>query len=357
MEKKHILGCCAGAAVLAGVVIIGGVVMIMFLAGDAPSQSSRSGSRAETDSVIVDPGRQNALPTTAAPEPDFPDVPGNLPRQNPAPDPSRTNALPGTAAPDTQPYGSGDTAASAIPAGGLDALVAQEQRLLALFKKNPADLQVVEDIVAVEDRIADLLLKSGRDTEAMEYMGRALNFKPDDARRWEKLGLTVMKSPAADSKETAAQAFCKALDLNPLLRRSREAVAQLALDCGKTGEAAQHFELLLLDEARDPEWLHLAQLSCLYALNGQIARGKAFFNERIKATGDNRFVLAMSVLMAESGEVEEALKLMDLVSQSEPQGSLLIGYAARLKKKYSAVLPPRGDPRKINEDFLRRFGL
>jgi tetratricopeptide (TPR) repeat protein len=246
-----------------------------------------------------------------------------------------------TPRPEDRPASTGPAVApvpAAEPASATSPLAAEEARLVAAMGHPPVDLDRVFRLAAVR---ADLALEAhgrGDLPTALDYLLNSLAVDPDQPERWERYGDWSQALGTPDGNAMAYYAYSEAVALVPAHPRAHLKLAAIAAGHGDAGRAVEHLEQALAagqDEA--PEWNRLALLVTLYLQADRPVDGLNFLQGRYDATHDDRYLLAVAVLMDALGQGGEAARLAGVVAASGAIPAPLREYAERLQARFAAA--------------------
>ncbi|TCS72447.1 tetratricopeptide repeat protein [Sulfuritortus calidifontis] len=214
-------------------------------------------------------------------------------------------------------------------------LAQEEARLAEQFSRPPVSLELIVQLAETRAQIAEALARQGEHGRARDYLLGALALEPEVIEHWERLGdLSVQ----LEDRALAEQAYRQVLTMDPAHRGARSKLASLALARQDYAAAARHLEIALADETAPREWMPIATLASLYALTGQVAQGRQYFNRMAGATGDDRFVLAEAILIQVAGDGKAAARRLRDIEESALTPELLKQYAERLKREFDPNL-------------------
>ena len=212
---------------------------------------------------------------------------------------------------------------------------AKERSLLLQPPKDLTPEQLDKEFAELRWSIATRL--GGDDIPgAISYARASLGLDPDHADRWERLGDLCNFSGELTSSKDAAEAYEKALGLDPNRAEAHLKLASADVMIGRPLAALPHLEANLrsLGDRAEPRAIALYAGACLSA--EATARGIIFCQERLEDGGNNRYRIICAILEKAVGRTGDAVGLLAQVEQSEGRSSPIAAYAAKLRESYSS---------------------
>ncbi len=222
--------------------------------------------------------------------------------------------------------------ASRAPNPSLEDLLDKEAALARQLADDPGP-DGSRTMAALRAEIAERFLSDGDPARAAEYLGASLFLDGRDPTRWEKLGdlAELVLEPALTG--TTQTAYETALLIDPRRTGARIKLIGSYIGSRNFEEAIPHLEYLVSrGEEAPPDWLHIALLATAYTAVDRLDDGRQFFSDRATESGDNRFVVACSMLDHAAGDTPTASGLLSHVARSEPPGSAIATLAERLRE-------------------------
>lgn len=214
-------------------------------------------------------------------------------------------------------------------------LEAREAELQAAMDKPPVDLELVYELATVRADLANEAYSRGKEALALDLLTNSLSIDPLQPDRWELLGDWVLEADIPDNQSMANYAYSQAIELRPYLPRTLMKIASVNARFGNWKEALKYVENSLQSpQTIHPEWTHLAFLVQLYIRAEQTGQGMAFLSSRFEETYDDRYLLALAVLMDGLGQGEAAAEIAKSVAQRQLLPEALQAYAKRLAKRF-----------------------
>lgn len=217
-------------------------------------------------------------------------------------------------------------------------LAAAEADLAEQFRHPPISLDALDRLAEVRAGIAETLARAGETDRASEYLLASLDLAPEHGERWQRLGDLAVLSGRDEDRALAEHAYRQVLSLDPAQNAARVKLASLAIARHGYPEAVHHLEIAFAYDEAGPEWLQVATLTGLYALTGQIERGRKYFSRMARATGDDRFVLADAILLQVAGDGKGAAKRLKDIQEGSITPDLLKRYAGKLQADFTPGL-------------------
>lgn len=231
------------------------------------------------------------------------------------------------------------TAGAPVPsAASFDKLTAREAELAAAMANPPVDLNRVYELAAVRADLAIEAYARGNEALAFDLLTNSLTIDPIQPDRWERLGDWALELETPDRNAMAYSAYSQARDLRPKLPRTLMKLAAINTAYGRWDDAIDQIESALgSPQTVIPEWTHLTLLIQLYIRAERTGQGMAFLNKRFETTYDDRYLLALAVLMDGLGQGEPAARIAANVAQRTTLPDALRSYAERLSKRFATA--------------------
>jgi len=230
------------------------------------------------------------------------------------------------------------SAAPAATEASIDKLTAREAELVAAMTNPPVALERVYELASVRADLAIDAYAHGNEALAFDLLTNSLTIDPIQPDRWERLGDWALQLETPDRNAMAYSAYSNAHDLRPKLPRTLMKLAAINTEYGRWNDAIDQIEAALESpQTAIPEWTHLTLLIQLYIRAERTGQGMAFLNKRFEATYDDRYLLALAVLMDGLGQGEPAARIAANVARRTTLPEALRTYAERLAERFAAA--------------------
>lgn len=217
-------------------------------------------------------------------------------------------------------------------------LEAREAELQAALNNPPVTSEVINELASVRVELAKDAYARGKEAFALDLLTSSLSIDPIQPDRWELLGDWTIELDTPDRNAMAYYAYSQAVDLRPKLPRTLMKLAAINTAYGRWIDAIDQVEIALESpQTTIPEWTHLTLLIQLYIRAERTGQGMAFLNQRFNDTYDDRYLLALAVLMDGLGQGEPAARIAANVARRTTLPEALRTYAERLADRFESA--------------------